>query len=219
MVLFLDLIDLVNEDLFLPPQNKTRKKILQLKKHTSSLRDYQVQKKIFKRDFGSEKIIKSFFIDEIQITKKKLSQFLKRHRIKKVKLGQSITMNERCFRFYDRVFFDFKKKMISLSSASSPIYYHDLRKLLKRLIYLTDIFHSLGYDAHPSLAFLQNYQKKLGELQDLTTTLEISNEILGSCPQHFRKIMIDYRLKNQMIHQELTKSVFNQLMRSSLCQN
>jgi CHAD domain-containing protein len=219
MVLFFDIIDLNHPEENLSQNKLLRSKILDLKKQTNKLRDYQVQKKIFLKDFESEEIISNFFKRKLTKNKNRLRLFLKNLKISKMQLSKFPFLSERCFVFYDRVLFDLKNKMLTIDSKSKPDDFHDLRKLLKRFVYLTEILHDLGFYAKVILTDLRHFQKKLGEVQDLTKTLDISDEILASCPQHFRKNMIEYRLITQIKLKDSMKSILNHLKRSPLCQN
>jgi CHAD domain-containing protein len=198
---------------------RKKKKLLKIKKRMSRLRDSQVQQKIFQEFFSTSSTVKKFFKKKQKREEKKIQPYLGTMKFSLPSIYSDETFLPQLGRFYSSQLFDVQKKLASLKMNCTPDTLHELRKSLKRLMYLTEIFNNLGLETKMSYLFLKEFQKKLGQVQDASMTIQTLTEFLQDCPHHLRQAVVDYRLQNQLIQKELIPKTFSELERSPLWPN
>lgn len=196
-----------------------KKRLFKLKKRMSRLRDCQVQQKIFQKKISKSSSVKNYFKNKQRREMKKIKPYLITKKFSVPRNQIDIKIAPHFGRFYAKNLFDVQLKLTSLKMNCTPDTLHELRKSLKRLMYLTEIFNNLGLETKMTYLFLKEFQKKLGQVQDASMTIQTLTEFLQDCPHYLRQAVVDYRLQNQLLQKELIPNTFSELERSSLWPN
>jgi CHAD domain-containing protein len=196
-----------------------KKRIQKLKKRMSHLRDYQVQRKIFSANLGDFKSLKNYFDKREKNEVKRIKAYLKVRKLSNPRIHQTDNSIIHIKRFYSTIVFKIQKKMSHLKENSDHLHLHELRKDVKHLMYLTGITNDLGIESQISVTSLKNLQKMLGEVQDVSMTIQTLNEFLLVCPHKLRLPMVDYRLENELHLKNLILNSISRLERSELWPN